>query len=250
MEDHEQQKHNRLLSLRLRKRRTKPQSSSASATPVRGQSVSSDGTTSAAANRGVPPTVELQSIAVQGEDGTEYPDDALRPAAITAPASGGGGAEGEEGVASKSASTQPIQVTTTAIEERHYTGPDGRRMTRVTEKKSTFSMQLRKMYLPGRIYLLLPVKKNRAGAVQPPQRSATLRRPGWGDDDLEDDGSVADAGCCVGQKKRWVVFPAAQESFGEIIVSGHMFNDHVPVLSAWKGLNLPRNYRERMGDTK
>ena len=109
------------------------------------------------------------------------------------PASGGGDADDEDGVASSSAATQPIQVTTTAIEERRYTGADGQRMTRVTEKKSTFSLHLRKMYLPGRVYLLLPVKKNRAGAVQPPQRSA-VRPSGWEEEDVEDDGSAARLG--------------------------------------------------------
>ena len=178
-------------------------------------------------------SVELQ-IRVDGVDGPQCPSsDPLAPAPTSVKTVAG---------RTHPPSTQPIQVTTTAIEEKTFTNAAGERMTEVVEKKSTFSIQLRKMYLPGRIYLLLPVNRKKKGKLEEAQDEGKGAR--GVEEELEDDGNADDAGCCVGRKKRWVVFPAAQESFGEVIVDGHMFNDHVPVLSAWQGLNLPRRYRE------
>ena len=135
--------------------------------------------------------------------------------------------------------TQPVQVTTTAIEETTFVNERGERRTEVTEKKSTFSIQLRKMYLPGRIYLLLPVDKDKTKRKEAGQLTA--------DEQAEDGEDMDEGGMCVGSKSRWVVFPAAHESFGEVIVNSHMFNDHIPVLSAWKGLNVPERYSVRDG---
>ena len=136
--------------------------------------------------------------------------------------------------------TQPVQVTTTAIEETTFVNEKGERRTEVTEKKSTFSVQLRKMYLPGRIYLLLPVDKDKRKRKETGQ--LTMDEKAHDGEDMDEDGM------CVGSKGRWVVFPAAHESFGEVIVNSHMFNDHVPVLSAWRGLTVPARYRMRDGD--
>ena len=131
--------------------------------------------------------------------------------------------------------TQPVQITTTAIEETTFVDDKGERRTEVTEKKSTFSIQLRKMYLPGRIYLLLPVDPDKKKRKEAGQLTS---------DEREQEGEDMDeAGMFVGQKSRWVVFPAAHECFGEVIVNSHMFNDHIPVLSAWRGLNVPERYR-------
>ena len=133
--------------------------------------------------------------------------------------------------------TQPVQVTTTAIEETTFVNEKGERRTEVTEKKSTFSIQLRKMYLPGRIYLLLPVDQDKKQRKEAGQLTT---------DEKEQDGEDMDeGGMCVGQKAQWVIFPAAHESFGEVIVNSHMFNDHIPVLSAWRGLTVPAQYRSR-----
>ena len=186
-----------------------------------------------------PVEVELQSAMVEGSGGVRYPHEATAPLPTrtnTAPGR------------TYPPSTQPVQVTTTAIEEQTYTTAEGETMTTVTEKKSTFSIQLRKMYLPGRIYLLLPVsrkKKTQQEDAEIRRGGGTARRGEEKDADEDEDGDADDGGCCVGRKKRWVVFPAAQESFGEVIVDGHMFNDHVPVLSAMHSLNLPRQFRER-----
>ena len=130
--------------------------------------------------------------------------------------------------------TQPVQVTTTAIEETTYIDDKGERRTEVTEKKSTFSIQLRKMYLPGRLYLLLPVDPDKKQRKEAGQLTSDEKQEG---EDMDEGGMF------VGQKRRWVIFPAAHESFAEVIVNSHMFNDHVPILSAWRGLNVPTRYR-------
>ena len=91
---------------------------------------------------------------------------------------------------------------------------------------SSFTMHLRKCYLPGRIYHVLPgvrpeAKKGCAGLVS--------KRP----------------------PRPMVVYPSSQDTFQEIVVSASMFLDHMPRLYGLDRLEVPEEFheaRDNMGE--
>jgi hypothetical protein len=65
----------------------------------------------------------------------------------------------------------------------------------------------RPLYLPGRIFHVLPVARRRLASSL---------------------SSASASSCCGEDEQRVVVYPASARSFQEMVVSSHMFIDHMP----------------------
>ncbi len=88
---------------------------------------------------------------------------------------------------------------------------------------SPFTLHLRKCYLPGRIYHVLP------GNPSPPAAPSGFSWPG---------------SSRRRRMRRSVVYPASQQTFQEIVVGKSMFADHMPRCYALKHLTVPHVFFE------
>ena len=86
---------------------------------------------------------------------------------------------------------------------------------------SSFTQHLRKCYLPGRIYHVLPGA--REGVV---------------------------GGGCLGRRPRRkvVVYPSGQDTFQEVVVAKTMFSDHMPILYTLDRLHVPDAFFEPLDE--